>query len=71
MDKPWSIPEEQISRNLKTDLAKGLSRQEAQERLRTLGPNRLTKERVVTFWGVFREEVAEPMILLLIVVGKV
>lgn len=49
----------------------GLAQTEARERLSRSGPNRLAKERAVTFWGVFKEEFTEPMILLLLVVGAV
>ena len=51
------------------DARRGLSSEVASERLSDSGPNRLVEERQVTFWKVAREEVAEPMILLLLVVG--
>lgn len=71
MNDPWSEPTEQILSSLNTNPHTGLSQAEAEKRLKQFGPNRLTIERVVSFWGVFKEEVREPMILLLFVVGIV
>ena len=67
----WSTSKEEVLGLLNTSPSLGLSRSEAQERLHQYGPNTLTKERSTTFWGVFREEITEPMILLLLVVGVV
>jgi len=71
MNEPWSESTEQIFQTLNTDPRTGLSQAEATSRLKQFGANRLTKERTVSFWGVFREEITEPMILLLLVVGIV
>jgi len=48
---------------------KGLSTAEAEKRLREVGPNQLVKPYTVSFLGIAKEEVVEPMILLLLVVG--
>jgi len=40
-------------------------------RQKRFGPNRLAEEQRVTFWAVAREEITEPMILLLLAVGLV
>ena len=71
MNKPWSESPESISQSLNADLLTGLTHDEAKSRLNQFGPNRLAIERKVNFWGVFREEITEPMILLLLVVGIV
>jgi Ca2+-transporting ATPase len=47
----------------------GLSQTEAAERLAKFGPNQLVKPREIRFLDVTKEEVTEPMILLLLVVG--
>jgi Ca2+-transporting ATPase len=47
----------------------GLDEARAASRLASTGPNRLVEERRITFLAVLREEVAEPMILLLLAVG--
>ncbi len=47
----------------------GLSGEEAQKRLRQYGPNTVAKAYKVTFLSIAKEELTEPMILLLLVVG--
>ena len=47
----------------------GLSSGEAQEKLLKSGPNRIFKPTEISFFGIARHEVTEPMILLLLVVG--
>jgi len=47
----------------------GLSSAEARARLEQVGPNRVAPIREVTFAGIAKEELAEPMILLLLGVG--
>jgi P-type Ca2+ transporter type 2C len=47
----------------------GLTDEEAALRLKKYGKNRLTQEKQVRFLDIFKEEVTEPMILLLIAVG--
>ena len=48
---------------------KGLSDAEARDRLSRYGPNRLTKPWEITLLGIAKEEITEPMILLLLAVG--
>jgi Ca2+-transporting ATPase len=48
---------------------KGLSEQEAREQLEKSGLNRITSRHEVTFLGIAKEEITEPMILLLLAVG--
>ena len=67
----WAKTKEKIIEELNTDPVRGLSQSEAEERLNHDGPNKAAIERKITFWGIFREEIAEPMILLLMVVGVV
>ncbi|HUK93234.1 MAG TPA: HAD-IC family P-type ATPase, partial [Methanomicrobiales archaeon] len=47
----------------------GLSTGEARERLTRSGPNRITKPYEITILGIAKEEITEPMILLLFAVG--
>jgi len=47
----------------------GLTDQEAAKRLAKYGPNKLVEEREIRFLAILREEITEPMILLLIAVG--
>ena len=48
---------------------KGLTEQEASEQLSRFGLNRITSRHEITFLGIAKEEITEPMILLLIAVG--
>ena len=48
---------------------KGLTEQKARELLESSGPNRITSRPEITFLGIAREEITEPMILLLLAVG--
>jgi len=47
----------------------GLTSGEARERLLKSGPNQVFKPAEISFFGIARHEVTEPMILLLLVVG--
>jgi Ca2+-transporting ATPase len=49
----------------------GLTDQEAAQRLATYGMNRLVEETEIRFLTILREEITEPMIILLMVVGVV
>jgi Ca2+-transporting ATPase len=52
-----------------TTLSNGLSAQEAQERLHKHGANQIFKPAEISFWGIAREEITEPMMILLIITG--
>jgi Ca2+-transporting ATPase len=54
---------------LGTNPETGLKTQQVAERLAQQGPNKLVQEREIRFLGILREEIMEPMILLLITVG--
>ncbi len=47
----------------------GLTSEQAQTKLEQYGPNRLVIPQKISFWGITLEEIREPMILLLLVVG--
>ena len=51
--------------------SKGLSQVEAAKRLEQAGPNQFSEPQKTSFLGIAKEEVAEPMILLLLFVGVV
>jgi Ca2+-transporting ATPase len=66
----WHSQElQEIIRSLDVNPETGLADQEAAQRLGKYGLNRLVEEREIRFLGIFKEEVTEPMILLLIAVG--
>jgi Ca2+-transporting ATPase len=60
---------QELVRSLDVNTDKGLSDQEAAQRLSKYGRNSLVEEGQIRFLSIFREEVTEPMILLLIAVG--
>lgn len=62
-------PLKEVLGELRTDPAIGLSTQEAEALIRTVGDNRVHEEKEEGFLGVLKEEITEPMILLLLVVG--
>jgi Ca2+-transporting ATPase len=47
----------------------GLTNEEAAQRLAKFGPNKLVEQREIRFLGILKEEITEPMILLLLAVG--
>ncbi|MBI5042441.1 MAG: hypothetical protein HZC10_01115, partial [Nitrospirae bacterium] len=69
MKKPWASKISDVIRDFKADAEKGLTSKEADERLKRFGQNKLIEERRLTFLDVFYEEVREPMIMLLLIVG--
>jgi len=54
---------------IKSDPKFGLTDAEAKDILRESGPNRLLETQEISFFDIAREELTEPMILLLLVVG--
>jgi Ca2+-transporting ATPase len=64
-----SIDEEAVLKELRTDKENGLTAEDARKRLEEFGPNRFFQAKKISFLGILREEIAEPMILLLLFVG--
>lgn len=60
---------QELTQSFGVNPEKGLSNQEAATRLIKYGKNSLVHEREIRFLGILREEITEPMILLLISVG--
>ena len=60
---------EELIRQLGVNPEKGLTDQEAAQRLDKYGKNVLVQQREIRFFGILREEITEPMILLLIAIG--
>jgi Ca2+-transporting ATPase len=66
----WHSQElQEIMRSSDVNPEIGLTDQEAAQRLDKYGMNRLIEEHEIRFLGILKEEVTEPMILLLIAVG--
>jgi P-type Ca2+ transporter type 2C len=60
---------QELIRSLGVNPDIGLTDQEAAKRLNQYGRNSLVEEHEIRFFGILREEITEPMILLLIAVG--
>ncbi len=69
MSQPHTQQPQEVVSALGTDPEKGLTDQQAAQRLNQYGKNSLVEEREIRFLGILREEITEPMILLLITVG--
>ena len=66
---PHAQTPQETASTLGSNLEVGLSEQEAATRLNKYGKNTLTQEREVRFLGILKEEITEPMILLLLAIG--
>ena len=66
MDKSFSRSSEEVIRELKTDSAVGLTKQEAADRLAKNGPNSLGEEKKVPLWKRFLAQFADAMVVILI-----
>jgi Ca2+-transporting ATPase len=64
-----SIDEDTVLKDLRTDKDRGISNEEAEKRLLEYGPNRFFQAKKISFLAILREEIVEPMILLLLFIG--
>jgi len=69
VSQSYSKKPQELLRSLGVNPEKGLTDQEAAMRLNQYGKNSLVEEKEIRFLGILREEITEPMILLLIAVG--
>lgn len=58
-----------VAEQLESDPQQGLSPEEVLHRQKLVGANTLIKEKKVSFWKEFFEELCEPMVLMLLVTG--
>jgi len=68
---PWSIDSNAVLKEIRSDRSKGLTSDEAKIRKEESGPNSITTSKPVTFWDILMEEIREPLIMLLLVIGVV
>ncbi|MFZ2781028.1 MAG: cation-transporting P-type ATPase [Rectinemataceae bacterium] len=71
MEAPWSADRATLIRAYKTDENKGLAAFEAGKRLKEYGENKIKQFRRLTFFDILKEEVKEPMIILLLAIGLI
>ena len=69
MSQGHSQDSEELIRQLGVNPEQGLTDQEAAQRLDKYGKNVLVQQREIRFLSILREEITEPMILLLIAIG--
>lgn len=69
MSQPFSKPPQEVARDLGVNSEVGLTDKEATQRLSRYGTNILVKKQETRFLEILREEITEPMILLLMAVG--
>ena len=69
MGKSHSQTASDVVQVLETNPQTGLTTQQAIERIAKHGPNKLVEERDIRFLDILREEITEPMILILIALG--
>ncbi len=69
MSQPYAQPPRQAVSSLESDAERGLTEQEATVRLNRYGKNSIVEEQEIRFVGILREEITEPMILLLLAIG--
>lgn len=66
----WHSKEaEEVVRSLGVNAETGLTNEQAAQRLAKIGLNKLVEDREIRFLAILREEITEPMILLLLAVG--
>jgi P-type Ca2+ transporter type 2C len=65
--KPWSQPAQEVIQDLDVDPEQGLGGQEAEERRRQYGPNRLRSARSTSAWEILVEQFKSLLVLLLAV----
>ncbi|HVI41192.1 MAG TPA: cation-transporting P-type ATPase, partial [Anaerovoracaceae bacterium] len=71
LELPWSIEQKVLGNALASDLSKGLSPVEADKRLKETGLNRITQSKDITFGDILKEELKEPLIMLLLLIGVI
>lgn len=66
---PWAMEQKVLEQELQSNASKGITSSEAEKRLEEAGENKITQSRNITFWEILWEEVREPLILMLLVIG--
>lgn len=68
---PYRLSLEELPAVYRTDLTRGLTTVEAQRRLAQDGPNALREKPGPTVWEMFRRQVTEPLVLVLVAASAV
>lgn len=68
---PWAMDKKDLDSMLDSDRVRGLNTVEAEKRLKESGLNKITQSKSITFWDILLEEIKEPLIMLLLVIGVI
>ncbi len=71
LELPWLMDKKAIEGALDSDMSNGLNLVEAEKRLKESGLNKITQSKTITFWDILLEEIKEPLILMLLVIGVI
>src|SRR5215211_2169662 len=71
VDRPWATEADKIAERLRTDLATGLTSEEAGRRQHAVGPNELPEAERSPWWTLFLRQFANTMIVVLTVAAAV
>lgn len=69
--KEYLASAEEVLEEQSTSAAQGLSAAEAQSRLASVGPNKLDEEEKTPMWKRFFEQMADPMVIMLLVAAAI
>lgn len=71
MEKEYLASAEEVLEAQSTSAAQGLTAAEAQKRLASVGPNKLDEEEKTPLWKRFFEQMADPMVIMLLVAAAI
>ena len=71
MEKEYLAPAEEVLEAQSTSADQGLTAAEAQKRLASVGPNKLDEEEKTPLWKRFFEQMADPMVIMLLVAAAI
>ena len=66
---PWAMERTELEQKAQSNAIRGLNAKVAESRLKESGENKITHSKKITFWDILWEEVREPLILMLLVIG--
>ena len=66
---PWAMERAELEQKAQSNAIRGLNAKVAENRLKESGENKITQSKKITFWDILWEEVREPLILMLLIIG--
>jgi Ca2+-transporting ATPase len=71
LERPWTLDVDDLARELATDIRHGLSTEEAERRLASIGANELAEGPRASIWQMLARQFASGMIVLLLLAAVV